>query len=59
MFYKKYHCVAVFKELIHTAQHRKGEIDGSVLSIACAEVKAKTKLLENDKMMYESLLGVD
>ncbi len=41
--------VAVFEELIHTSQYRSGKIDGTPLSIARAEVEAKTKILRNAK----------
>lgn len=39
--------VAVFEELIHTAQYRRGEIDGTALSVVRAEIAAKEKLLRN------------
>lgn len=41
--------VAVYEELIHATQYRRGEIDGSPLSIAKAEVAAKEKLLKHAK----------
>lgn len=39
--------VAVFEELIHTAQYRLGKIDGTPLSMVKAEIEAKEKLLRN------------
>ena len=41
--------VAVFEELIHATQYKRGEIDGTPLSIAKAEVAAKEKLLRHAK----------
>lgn len=40
---------AVFEELIHTAQYRKGENNGSYLSRLKCEIAAQKKLLQNRK----------
>lgn len=37
---------AVFEELIHTTQYRKGQVDGSRESILIAEIAAQKKLLK-------------
>lgn len=40
---------AVFEEMIHTAQYRRGENDGSRLSRVLNEIAAQKKLLRNVK----------
>ena len=39
---------SVFEELIHTAQYRDGENDGSYISRLKCEISAQKKLLKNE-----------
>ncbi len=47
----------VFEELIHTAQYRRGENDGSYISRLKCEISAQKKLLKNSKAY--KLTGVE